>query len=294
MRPPPSLAAHCRSCDSIPVDRNIPEELLAVRLRAAGCVFAEEEARLLLAEASNCSAETTGSRKLEQMVQQRCAGLPLEQVLGWAGFCGLRIKVSAGVFIPRRRTELLATHAITLINALTNPVLVELCCGSGAVSLAIASRTSQSLVAYAVDIHPAAIACARINLAGRATVLAGDLFSALPPTLRGRANVVVANAPYVPTAQLDTLPAEARDHEPVVTRDGGTDGLAVLRRIIGSVSDWLAPDGWVLVECSAGQAPVVAHLMAAQGLSPEIITAGDAEATIAVGRQAPGTAAVRK
>lgn len=274
--------------------RNIPEERLAARLRAAGCVFAEEEARLLLAEAVKRSAESAGFKNLERMVQQRCAGLPLEQVLGWAAFCGLRVQVFPGVFIPRRRTEFLAAHAISLISALAKPVLIELCCGSGAVSLAIASRTSHSLEAYAVDLHPAAVACARINLAGRATVLAGDLFSALPPSLPGRADVVVANAPYVPTAQLDTLPLEARDHEPVVTRDGGADGLTLIRRIIGSASDWLAPGGSVLVECSAGQAPVVAQLLAAQGLRPEIITGGDAEATIAVGRRAPGTAAVRK
>ena len=271
--------------------RNIPEELLAARLRAAGCVFAEEEAGLLLAEAAKRSAETAGSKNLEHMVQQRCAGLPLEQVLGWAGFCGLRITVSAGVFIPRRRTELLAAHAIALISALTNPVLVELCCGSGAVSLAIASRTSHSLEAYAVDIHPAAIECARINLAGRATVLAGDLFSALPQTLLGRVDVVVANAPYVPTSKLDTLPPEARDHEPAITLDGGADGLTVLRRIISAAPAWLRPGGSLVVECSREQSATVAQLMAAQDLRPEIITSEGPEATIAVGRGPAGNRA---
>lgn len=263
------------------------EESLAARLRTAGCVFAEEEARLLLAEA-------TGSATLDQMVQQRCDGFPLEQVLGWAEFYGLRIPVAPHVFIPRRRTELLAARAIALLESLSRPVFVELCCGSGAVSMAVAAHTTPAPEAYAVDLQPAAVTCAGINLAGQASVLQGDLFEALPCGLRGRIDVVVANAPYVPTAKLGTMPPEARDYEPPLTLDGGADGLEVLRRIIESAPAWLGPEGWVLVECSRSQAGAVAHLMAVRGLHPGIVCGEEPEATIAVGRRSPGKAAPQR
>ncbi|WP_354179298.1 putative protein N(5)-glutamine methyltransferase [Arthrobacter sp. UYP6] len=266
---------------------NITEESLTVRLRAAGCVFAEEEARLLLAEAGSPDI-------LEHMVFQRTTGLPLEQILGWAEFYGLRISVSPGVFIPRRRTELLAEHALVLISQLTSPVVVELCAGSGAVSAALAAHRELPLEAYAVELQPAAVECARLNLTGRATVLEGDLFLALPDTLRGRIDVVVANAPYVPTAQLGTMPPEARDYEPALTLDGGADGLDVLRRIIVEAPRWLRPGGSVLVECSRYQAETVGLLMAIRGLHPETLSREDPEATIVVGQRAVGTAAAQE
>lgn len=273
------------------MQHNISEELLSARLRAAGCVFAEDEARLLLGQAADLSATAGEPETLERMVQQRCAGLPLEQVLGWAEFYGLRIPVAPGVFVPRRRTELLAGHSIELLRNLRYPVFVELCCGSGAVSVAVAAHIEPVLEAYAVDIQSAAVACAGMNLEGQASVFQGDLFSALPSDLRGRIDVVAANAPYVPTAKLETMPPEARDHEPAMTLDGGSDGLDVLRRIIASVADWLGPDGSVLVECSRRQAGAVQQLMSAQDLWPEILCREDPEATIAVGRHTLGKAA---
>lgn len=263
------------------------EGSLADRLRSAGCVFAEEEARLLLAEAA-------GSETLEQMVQQRCDGYPLEQILGWAEFYGLRIPVAPNVFIPRRRTELLAGHAISLLENLSHPVFVELCCGSGAVSMAVAAHTASAPEAYAADLQTAAVTCARINLAGQASVFQGDLFEALPGGLRGRIDVVAANAPYVPTAKLGTMPPEARDYEPALTLDGGSDGLAVLRRIIESAPAWLGPEGSVVVECSRKQAEAVGHLMAVRGLDPAIVCREEPEATIAVGRRSPGKAAPQR
>ena len=259
------------------------QESLAARLRLAGCVFAAEEARLLLSEA-------TGSEALEQMVQQRCEGYPLEQVLGWAEFYGLRIPVAPNVFVPRRRTELLAAHAIALLENLSHPVFAELCCGSGAVSMAVAAHAASAPEAYAVDLQTAAVACARTNLAGQASVLQGDLFAALPGGLRGRIDVVAANAPYVPTAQLGSMPPEARDYEPALTLDGGSDGLDVLRRIIESAPAWLGPEGSVVVECSRSQAGAVGHLMAVRGLEPQIMCGEEPEATIAVGRRTSGKA----
>ena len=131
------------------------EDQVVARLRAAGCVFAEEEARLL-GEAARTPAD------LEAMVGQREKGLPLEQVVGWADFCGLRIAVDPGVFVPRRRTEFLVRQAIAL--APPRPVIVDLCCGSGAVGAALAAALEPAEL-YAADIDPAAVRCARRNLA---------------------------------------------------------------------------------------------------------------------------------
>ena len=142
-------------------------------LRAAGCVFADDEARLLV-DAARSPAE------LGVLVQRRVAGEPLEHLLGWAEFCGLRIAVASGVFVPRRRTELLVRLATPLLRP--GDVVVELCCGAAAVATALAAAVP-GLALHAVDVDPAAVACARRNLvAGR--VYEGDLDVPLPADLR--------------------------------------------------------------------------------------------------------------
>ena len=172
------------------------EDTVVARLRAAGCVFAEDEARLLLAEA--------GPGALEALVARRVAGEPLEHVLGWAGFCGLRVAVAPGVFVPRRRTEALAEEGV----ALSRPgaVVVDLCCGSGALGLAVAASVAD-VELHAADVDPAAVACARANLAGvGGRAYAGDLFGALPGELRGRVDLLLANVPYVPSDAIALMP----------------------------------------------------------------------------------------
>ncbi|WP_342024866.1 putative protein N(5)-glutamine methyltransferase [Arthrobacter citreus] len=279
---------------------------LVARLSAAGCVFAAEEAALLIEEAGSMGDPGHADR-LDDMVRRRIAGQPLEQILGWAEFCGLRIPVAPGVFVPRRRTELLAEHAVQILATMSGPTttgaptttsgptVVELCCGSGAVTLAIAAQTSSrptlfqpTLPApklFAVDLQPEAVDCARTSLDGLATVLAGDLFSALPRDLLGRVDIVAANAPYIPSARLATLPREARDHEPALTLDGGSDGLDVLRRIVSIAPEWLRPGAYLLLECSKQQAKTVKGIMGLHGFSPEIVRRKATDATIAVGRR---------
>src|SRR5215471_6877902 len=172
-----------------------PPALSAVvtRLRAAGCVFAEDEARLLVS-AARTPAE------LADMVDRRAAGLPLEHVVGWAEFCGLRIVVTPGVFVPRRRTEFLVRQAIALAQA--RPVVVDLCCGSGAVGAALAAALDP-VELHAADVDPAAVACARRNLAAAGgRVYQGDLYEPLPAALHGRVDLLAANVPYIPTGEI--------------------------------------------------------------------------------------------
>ncbi|MFC5494533.1 putative protein N(5)-glutamine methyltransferase [Nocardioides caricicola] len=232
-------------------------DLLAATLRAAGCVFAEDEAALLLREATDAAALTS-------MVERRVAGEPLEQVVGFAEFCGLRIAVAPGVFVPRQRSAALVRRAARGLRA--GDVVVDLCCGTGALGAALASAVP-GIDVHAADVDPAAVACARRNLE---RVHEGDLYDALPRDLCGRVDVIVANAPYVPTAAIATMPPEARDHEHRVALDGGADGLDVQRRVIDGAPDWLADGGRLLVESSDRQAPVSAALMTAAGLDAVI------------------------
>ena len=249
-----------------------PISMIVSTLRAAGCVFAEDEAKLLVDAAGTPD-------QLAQMVEQRVAGLPLEHVLGWAQFCGLRIAVDPGVFVPRRRTEFLALQAVAL--APSRAVVVDLCCGSGAVGAALVAGGDVGQV-HAVDIDPAAVACARQNLpAGQ--VYQGDLYDPLPADLRGQVDVLVANAPYVPTGAVGLLPREARIYEPRVALDGGTDGLDVQRRVAAGAGRWLAPGGHLLIETSEQQAAQTAEAFAHNGLRPRIVHSTDLDATVVIG-----------
>ncbi len=251
-----------------------PRSVIVTRLRVAGCVFAEDEARLLIS-----AARTPAD--LAAMVDRRVAGLPLEHVLGWAEFCGLRIAVDPGVFVPRRRTEFLVRQATLL--ARPRAVVVDLCCGSGAVGAALVAALDR-VELYAVDIDPAAVRCARRNLAAAgAQVYEGDLYEPLPATLRGRVEVLVANTPYVPTEAIELLPPEARMHEARLALDGGSDGLDVQRRVAAAAPLWLAPGGHLLVETSERQAPQTADAFARSGLIPRVATSDERNATVVVG-----------
>lgn len=251
---------------------NRPFADVVVTLRAAGCVFAEDEARLLVDAARS-------PRELDVLVQRRVAGEPLEHLLGWAEFCGLRIAVAPGVFVPRRRTELLVRLAASLLRP--GDVVVELCCGAAAVATALAAAVP-GLVLHAVDIDPAAVACARRNLAaGR--VYEGDLDAPLPADLRGRVAVVVANAPYVPTGSIALMPHEARDHEPRAALDGGRDGVDVQRRVAAAAPRWLSPGGSLLIETSEQQASLTAEAATAAGLVVRVERSEELDATAVVG-----------
>jgi release factor glutamine methyltransferase len=255
------------------------EDPIVGRLRAAGCVFAEDEARLLAAEAPD-------AEQLEAMVARRESGVPLEVVLGWAEFSGLRISLDPGVFVPRRRTEFLAQRAMA--EARPGAVAVELCCGAGAISAVLLANV-EGLQVHAADIDPVAVRCARRNLpAPGVTVYQGDLFQPLPDRLRGRVDLIVANAPYVPTAELDLLPREARQYEPQAALAGGSDGLEILRRVMAGAPEWLAPGGQVLVETSARQVASLEQSIMAYGLLAQTFSEPELEATVVVGTMPAG------
>ncbi|MEV2256834.1 putative protein N(5)-glutamine methyltransferase [Streptomyces sp. NPDC050147] len=247
---------------------------VVTRLRAAGCVFAEDEAELLVGAARDPD-------ELAAMVERRVIGQPLEHVLGWAEFSGLRIAVDMGVFVPRRRTEFLVEQAAALAGP--GAVAVDLCCGSGALGAALAAAVD-GIELHAADIDPAAVRCARRNVAdvgGR--VYEGDLYEPLPDALRGRVGVLLANVPYVPSEEVGLLPPEARVHEARVALDGGADGLDVLRRVTADAADWLAPGGRLLFETSERQVPYALEAVADGGLAPRSVSDEERYATVVIG-----------
>ena len=251
----------------------LDEAELIRRLRAAGCVFAEDEAALLLAAAGSPA-------ELDAMVGRRVSGLPLEHVIGYTDLCGVRVAVDPGVFVPRHRSELLARSAAAV--ARRGDVVVDLCCGSGALGAVVASLTG-GVELHATDIDPAAVRCAERNVApygGR--TYTGDLFSALPDRLRGHVDVIVTNVPYVPASEVDLLPREARLYESRVALDGGSDGLDVLRRVAVEAPSWLRRGGRLLVETSEAQTPEAVAVMRGAGWSAEVVADPDLEATVVI------------
>ncbi|MFI7107590.1 putative protein N(5)-glutamine methyltransferase [Nonomuraea sp. NPDC050227] len=253
----------------------IPMSAVVTRLRAAGCVFAEDEAELLVSTART-PAELAG------MVERRAGGLPLEHVLGWARFCGLRVAVEPGVFVPRPRTEFLIRQAVALARrAGRPPVVLDLCCGTGAMGAAVAAALGERAEVHAADLDPAAVRCARLNLPG-GHVHQGDLYDALPGSLRGRVGILIASPPYVPTESVGLLPPEARLHEPLMALDGGGDGLDVVRRVIAGASGWLAPGGHLLVETSERQAAATVRAAMAAGLPARATVSEELDATAVI------------
>jgi release factor glutamine methyltransferase len=258
---------------------------VVARLRAAGCVFAEDEARLLMA-----SAQTPA--ELADMVARRVSGIPIEHVLGWAEFCGLRIEVDPGVFVPRRRSEFLVSEAVSGARGRPATVVLDLCCGCGAIGVAVATALRRAEL-HAADIDRAAVACARRNVvAVGGHVYEGDLFAPLPADLRGRVDLLLLNAPYVPTSELSMMPAEARLHEARIALDGGDDGVELHRRVAVEAAGWLAPAGRLLIETSERQAALTAAAVRSGGLTAAVVTDDDLEAcvvigTVSVGRRSP-------
>ena len=242
---------------------------LVAALRAAGCVFAEQEAALLEKAASSPDA-------LDGMLSRRLRGEPLEVILGWAEFCGMRVAVGPGVFVPRTRSGLLVDIAVG-----TSPrVVVDLCCGSGAIGAAIRASVP-GVEVYGFDIDPVAVGFA-IRNGVRSAV--SDLFDAVPESLRGRIDVVVMSPPYVPTAHLVTMPSEARNHEPAQALDGGADGLAIVRRALEAAAPWLVPDGLFIFDVGRRQADSACRLAEALGWTATVQLDDERDSTAVICR----------
>ncbi len=236
-------------------------------------MYAEEEASLLL------DAAESDPVRLRRLIDRRLGGEPLEYVLGWAAFDDLRLRVVSGVFVPRARTVAVVREAAA--RATAGSTVVDLCCGVGAIGAALLRRLGP-LQLIAADIDADAVAVAQENLGDRGIAIESDLFDALPDRLRHAVDVIAVNAPYVPTAAIDLMPAEARAFERHRALDGGDDGLALHARIASTCSVWLRAGGAVVIETSADQAEASARLFTDAGLEAQIAFHEDVDGTVVV------------
>jgi release factor glutamine methyltransferase len=201
-----------------------------------------------------------------EAVRRRASREPLQRVLGWEGFRGLRVRLSAAVLVPRPETEALVAWALALLPPGPCRVL-DVGTGSGCIACAIAVERPEARV-VATDVSPAAAALARRNAVDHAVetrvrVVVADLFDGL----RGGWDLVVANPPYLPSALVPRLAPEVARHEPARAVDGGPDGLAVIRRLVAGAPAGLRPGGTLVLETAGGgQAADVGALMRQAGL----------------------------
>ncbi|MCX7824217.1 MAG: peptide chain release factor N(5)-glutamine methyltransferase [Verrucomicrobiae bacterium] len=210
---------------------------------------------------------------LREMVRRRAGGEPLQYVLGVASFYGLEFAVDKRVLIPRPETELLVDYIVknagTAPAGRSGPRIVDLGTGSGAIAIALAKNLPDARV-LAVEASADALEVARANAkkhGARIEVFQGDLFGPLPSDVRF--DVIVSNPPYIPSAEIASLPREIRDHEPRAALDGGADGLAVITRMARESKVWLAGGGRVVVELGAGQSEAAQRIFLDNGFRVE-------------------------
>jgi release factor glutamine methyltransferase len=227
--------------------------LTAERLRSAGCIAAEEEAGELVDAAG-------GDReRLRRIVARRCSGEPLAWLVGSVRFCGETVLVRPGVYVPRWQSEPLALEAAARLPE--HGLAVDLCTGAGAIALVLARRRPMARV-VASEIDPPATACARAN---GIEVYEGDMATSLPGTFAGRADVVTAVVPYVPTGQLRWLPRDVLAFEPRGALDGGEDGTRFLVPAVTAAAHLLHAGGSLLLELGGDQVDLLAPVLAENG-----------------------------
>ncbi|MBM6588560.1 methyltransferase [Brevibacterium sp. RIT 803] len=261
---------------------------VVARLRAAGCVFAEDEARILIdaamssahvARSSGLAAERSNSL-LAELIARRVAGEPLEQIVGWVEFAGQRLHVAPGVFVPRQRTALLAGATMRAVEAAgAGARFLEAFCGVGPVATTV-SRALPDTQIHLGDHDETALECARRNVGASVNCHRLTCLSGLPQSLLGSFDVISAVPPYVPDAAAEFLPREAIEHEAPTALFGGADGLDLVRSLIRDSGEWLAPGGVLLIELGREQRHTAAGFGEAREFSASCILGEDEQTTV--------------
>ncbi len=207
-------------------------------------------------------------QEVQSLAKRYLSGEPVAYLIGEWEFYGVPLDISEAVLIPRPDTEVLATRAIEMAQAYHEPRVLDLCAGSGCIGLALASQVADARVLLG-ELDDEAIKICRRNIrrnamGGRVSVMRVDALDK-PPRVIGEFDVIVSNPPYIPTADIDTLDASVRDHEPRLALDGGADGMDFYRAICEKWRDALRPNGKLLFEVGIGQADAVLRLMRAGG-----------------------------
>lgn len=198
------------------------------------------------------------------LIARRAAGEPFPILVGSIEFYGLTLEVKPGSFVPRPSSELTVSRAVKRIKKRKRPVVVDVCTGAGPIALAIADEAPRAEV-WGTDIDADGLAQARRNAKlleiDNTTFRKGDMYGSLPKRLKGKVDLITGHIPYVPPGEVDDLPAEVKDHEPLFTLSGlSKDGLGLIRTAVQQAPEWLAPGGWMLLEISEDLVPKVRKL----------------------------------
>jgi len=273
-------------------------------LREAGIESPEQDARVLLALV--CDIEPARLPLLdgvsdeqadlfESMVIKRAVRMPLQHLTGRAYFRHVQLEVGPGVFVPRPETEVMTGWAIEQLRPLAlqmqRPLVVELCAGSGAISLALYDELPRRVRLHAVELSEDAAEWAVRNLRGTTVELhVGDMATALPE-LAGSVDLVIANPPYIPLDAYLSVAPEVRDHDPALALFSGDDGLDAVRVLVAAAARLLKPGGLLCFEHADVQgesAPAVVRGHGGfSGVRDHLDLAGRPRFVTAVHRSAP-------
>ncbi len=238
------------------------------KLRYAGIEEASLDARLLLEEVCGTDRNTLlvhGDKEVTEeqrecyvnYITQRCWHIPLQHILGYQEFMGLRFAVSPAVLIPRQDTETLVEEVMRFLH--DGMHILDMCTGSGCILLSLL-KYSNDCVGVGCDLSADALKVAAENAAAlgiEAEFLQSNLFE----EIRGRFEVIVSNPPYIKSGAIKELMEEVREHDPMMALDGGEDGLFFYRKIVASAGDYLYPGGMLFFEIGCDQADEVSGLM---------------------------------
>ncbi|MFF0342409.1 peptide chain release factor N(5)-glutamine methyltransferase [Kribbella sp. NPDC004875] len=247
----------------------------AARLREAGVASPDFDAAELLAFVTGSSRlhlrepSADQEARFQHLVERRAGREPLQHLTGTAAFRYRELAVGPGVFVPRPETEVMVGWILDRIAGVKDPLVVDLCTGSGAIAGAIATERPDSTV-HAVELSADAVGWARRNLAGTGAILhEGDIDGCLRE-LDGQVDAVISNPPYIPLTAWESVTAEVRDHDPALALWSGDDGLDEIKVVAATAGRLLEPGGWFACEHADVQGESAPAVFAATGLFTEV------------------------
>ncbi len=238
--------------------------------------------------------EQVGRRTRERylsLVARRAAGEPFPYLTGYITFYGLDMKVKRGLFVPRPSSELTVDRALRRLRRKRSPIMVDVCTGAGPIAMAVADELGRGEV-WGADISSEHLALARRNAKelgiDNVHFRRCDMYDGLPERLRGSVDVVTGHVPYVPPDEVDDLPSEVKDFEPLDTlTDHSDDGLTLMRRAVHDAGAWLKPGGWLLLEVSEDLVPKMRRLCREARLGIDGVASDDDGLSVVVEARAP-------
>ena len=224
------------------------------------------------------------------LVARRAAGEPLPFLTGRIEFYGLDLAVKPGAFVPRPSSELAVDRALRALKKRRDPIVVDVCAGAGPIALAIADELPRAEV-WGAEIAEEGVKQGRANARrlglDNVKFKTGDMYSPLPKRLEGKVDLIVGHVPYVPADEIDDLPAEVREHEPIYTLTDSSDGTELMQRAVFEGVPWLKPGGWMLMEIAPDLPRTMKRFYKAAGLTDLTVGSDDDDLTVIVEGRRP-------